>query len=91
MLVAVPLIQPDAQRNFTVESHTDASITFSILDSDGEQGFPGDVRSYITYTVTPYTWHLKMLATSLTKKTPIMLSSHVRFPLCCFKTMQPCH
>lgn len=33
--------------------------------------------SYITYTVTPYTWHIKMVALATTKKTPIMLSSHV--------------
>lgn len=68
------------QRNFTVESHTENSITFSLLDPDGEQGFPGAVQSYITYTLTPYAWHLKMYATALTKKTPIMLSSHVSSP-----------
>lgn len=68
-------------RNWTVESHTDTSITFSLLDPDGEQGFPGDVKSYVTYSVTPYSWHLKMLASALTKKTPIMLSSHTYWNL----------
>lgn len=33
--------------------------------------------SYITYTLTPNTWHIKMVALATTKKTPIMLSSHV--------------
>ncbi|KAI5845663.1 aldose 1-epimerase [Morchella snyderi] len=68
-------------RNFTVASVTKTSITFSIFDPDGEMGFPGDVISYITYTLSPYTWHISMTATALTKKTPIMLSSHVYWNL----------
>ena len=64
-------------RKFTVVSHTTDSITFSIDDPDGMEGFPGRVISYITYTLTPYQWHIKMTATSPTKKSPIMLSSHV--------------
>jgi aldose 1-epimerase len=65
-------------RNFTVVAHTTDSITFSLVDPDGSQGFPGEVIAYITYTVSPYTWDLKMVALPTTKKTPIMLSSHVR-------------
>lgn len=65
------------QRNFTVVAHTADSITFSIVDPDGKEGFPGEVVSYITYTVTAHTWHIKMVALATTKKTPIMLSSHV--------------
>ncbi|OTB04225.1 hypothetical protein M426DRAFT_321076 [Hypoxylon sp. CI-4A] len=68
-------------RNFTVASHSNDSITFSIVDPDGEQGFPGEVISYITYTLTNYTWDLKMVALATTKKTPIMLSSHVYWNL----------
>jgi len=68
------------QRNFTVVSHTADSITFSIVDPDGKEGFPGEVVSYITYTMTPHTWNFKMVALATTKKTPIMLSSHVSSP-----------
>jgi aldose 1-epimerase len=64
-------------RNFTVVAHTKDSITFSIVDPDGEQGFPGEVVSYITYTMTPNTWKIKIVAMATTKKTPIMLTSHV--------------
>jgi aldose 1-epimerase len=64
-------------RNFTVVSHTDSSIIFSIVDSDGMEGFPGEVVSYITYTLSNMTWAIKMVALATTKKTPIMLSSHV--------------
>jgi len=72
-------------RNFTVVAHTPDSITFSIVDPDGDQGFPGEVISYITYTMTPYQWHIKMVALSTTKKTPIMLSSHTYWNLDAFQ------
>jgi aldose 1-epimerase len=65
-------------RNFTIVAHTKDSITFSIVDPDGEMGFPGEVVSYITYTMTPNTWKIKIVAMATTKKTPIMLTSHVR-------------
>jgi aldose 1-epimerase len=68
-------------RIFDVESYTESSITFKMVDADGNQGFPGEVISYITYTVSPHTWDIKMTATATTKKTPIMLSSHVYWNL----------
>lgn len=68
-------------RNFTVVSHTNDSITFSIVDPDGKEGFPGEVVSYITYTLGDMTWDLKMVALATTKTTPIMLSSHVYWNL----------
>jgi aldose 1-epimerase len=66
-------------RNFTVVAHTKNSITFSIVDPDGEQGFPGEVVSYVTYTLDDMTWDISMVAFAETKETPIMLSSHVSF------------
>lgn len=63
-------------RNWILEAHTADSITFSLVDPDGKEGFPGEVIAYVTYTLTPYQWHLRMTALSTTKKTPIMLSSH---------------
>ncbi|ORY55139.1 aldose 1-epimerase [Pseudomassariella vexata] len=68
-------------RNFTVVAHANDSITFSIVDPDGEQGFPGEVVSYVTYTVHDWTWDFKMVALATTKKTPIMLSSHTYWNL----------
>ncbi|PKS08749.1 hypothetical protein jhhlp_004802 [Lomentospora prolificans] len=68
-------------RNFTVVAHTNNSITFSIFDEDGEQGFPGDVVSYITYTLNGMNWDFSMVALPTTKKTPIMLTSHTYWNL----------
>ncbi|KAF2733471.1 galactose mutarotase-like protein [Polyplosphaeria fusca] len=71
-------------RNWTVVAHTSDSITFSIVDPDGKEGFPGEVVSYVTYTLSPHTWHIKMVALATTKKTPIMLSSHTYWNLDAF-------
>ncbi|KOS22183.1 Diphthamide biosynthesis protein 1 [Escovopsis weberi] len=68
-------------RNFTVQSHTEDSITFAFVDPDGKEGFPGEVVSHITYTVSPFRWDLRMLALATTRKTPIMLSSHTYWNL----------
>ncbi|KAJ9138611.1 Galactose mutarotase-like protein [Pleurostoma richardsiae] len=68
-------------RNFTVVSYTNNSITFSLVDPDGDQGFPGEVVSFITYTLGNLTWDLKMVAIPTTKTTPIMLSSHTYWNL----------
>lgn len=68
-------------RNFTVEAHTHSSVTFKIVDPDGKEGFPGEVISYITYTLTGMDWDIKMIALATTKKTPIMLSSHTYWNL----------
>ncbi|KAI7089336.1 galactose mutarotase-like protein [Hortaea werneckii] len=68
-------------RNWTVVGHTRDSITFSLVDEDGEMGFPGQVVSYVTYTLTPFQWHIRMTAFATTKKTPIMLSSHTYWNL----------
>ncbi len=68
-------------REFEVVAHTNNSVTFSIVDPDGKEGFPGEVISYITYTMGKLTWNAKMVAIATTKKTPIMLSSHTYWNL----------
>ena len=68
-------------RNFTVVSHTNSSVTFSIVDPDGKEGFPGEVISYITYSLGDMSWDFKMVAIATTKKTPIMLTNHAYFNL----------
>ena len=63
-------------RNFTVEAATRDSITFKIVDPDGEQGFPGEVIAYVTYELGDMEWNWKIVAISTTKKTPIHATSH---------------
>jgi len=68
-------------RNWTVVAHTTNSITFSLTDPDGKEGFPGEVVSYVTYTLGNMTWDIRMVAIATTKVTPIMLSSHTYWNL----------
>lgn len=68
-------------RNFTVVSHTENSITFSIVDPDGKEGFPGEVISFVTYSLGNLTWDATIVAVATTKKTPIMLTSHTYWNL----------
>ncbi|KJZ80440.1 hypothetical protein HIM_00290 [Hirsutella minnesotensis 3608] len=68
-------------RNFSVVSHTKSSVTFSFVDPDGKEGFPGEVVSVITYAMDGRDWDITMVAMATTKKTPIMLSSHTYWNL----------
>lgn len=78
------------QRNWTIEAHTRSSVTFSFCDAAYE-GFPGDVTTYATYTVSTSPDGLPQLTTrlvsmSFTKKTPIMLTNHIYWNLDAFLT-----
>ena len=63
-------------RNWTVIAHTTDSVTFSLVDPADSMGFPGEVTAFVIYTVTPYSWNVRMNALATTRKTPIMLTSH---------------
>ncbi|KAJ5950262.1 Aldose 1-/Glucose-6-phosphate 1-epimerase [Penicillium vulpinum] len=81
-------------RNWTVTSHSDSSITFSLLD-EGFEKFPGDVITHATFSVSTEKSSAnpkglpqlttKLVALSLTKKTPIMLANHLYWNLNAFK------
>ncbi|EIN10310.1 galactose mutarotase-like protein [Punctularia strigosozonata HHB-11173 SS5] len=64
------------RRVWTVSKQTAHSVTFTVLDPDGMQGFPGTVHATVTYTLENHaTWNIKIHATA-DKLTPIMLSGH---------------
>ncbi|CAG7917763.1 unnamed protein product [Penicillium olsonii] len=81
-------------RNWTVTAHTDSAITFSLLDQ-GFEKFPGDVITHATFSVSTEKSPAnpkglpqltsKIVALSLTEKTPIMLSNHIYWNLNAFK------
>ena len=82
------------QRNWTVVSHSDDSVTFSFLD-DALQGFPGTVYTEATFTVstarTGSAGQLqprltsRMVSTALNEATPIMLANHLYWNLDAFQ------
>ncbi|KAE9410195.1 galactose mutarotase-like protein [Gymnopus androsaceus JB14] len=52
------------------------SVSFSLLDPNGMEGFPGNVFTTVTYTLqNESTWHFKIHALA-DAPTPIMLSGH---------------
>lgn len=82
------------QRNWTVTSHTEDSVTFTLFDP-GFEKFPGKVINHVTFSVKssyrPGNPHpaaqmtAKTVSFALTKKTPIMLSPHIYWNLNAFK------
>ncbi|KAJ7819516.1 galactose mutarotase-like domain-containing protein [Mycena leptocephala] len=63
-------------RPWTVVKQTSNSVTFSLVDPNGDQGFPGTVTTTVSYTLeAKATWKISMLAKA-TELTPIMLSGH---------------
>ncbi|KAK5175428.1 uncharacterized protein LTR77_000567 [Saxophila tyrrhenica] len=68
-------------RIWDVVSHTTDSITFSLVDPDSKEGFPGEVVAEVTYRLTPHQWHIRMTARATEVKTPVMLTSHTYWNL----------
>ncbi len=72
------------QRNWTVVQANDSSITFSFLDQAFE-GFPGNIITYATYTVSAGPrWTSRLVSIPLDEPTPIMLANHVYWNLGAF-------
>lgn len=68
-------------RDFLLETYSTDSVTFSLVDPNGKEGFPGEVICFVTYTVGNMTWDFKMVAIATTERTPIMLTSHTYWNL----------
>lgn len=59
----------------------DVGIVFIRTSKDGEEGFPGNVKAKVTYTITPQNvWRIEYVATT-DRPTPINLTQHVYFNL----------
>ena len=75
------------QRNWTVVSVNASSIIFSLLDLAYE-GFPGNIITYATYSVSSSpngpTWTSRLVSIPLDEPTPIMLANHVYWNLDAF-------
>ncbi|KAI4123059.1 MAG: hypothetical protein LQ347_006291 [Umbilicaria vellea] len=72
------------QRNWTIVSANTSSITFSLLD-EAFEGFPGNIITYATYTVSAGPqWTCRLVSIPLDGPTPIMLANHVYWNLGAF-------
>lgn len=83
------------QRNWTVTSQSDTSITFTLLD-DAFEGFPGSVITHVTYVVGLAAsasiegkhprLTVKTVSIALDQETPLMLVPHFYWNLGAFTT-----
>lgn len=75
------------QRNWTVISYNESSITF-MLEDVGYEDFPGNVITYATYSVKANkkrsTLTTRLVSIPLDGATPIMLSNHIYWNLNAF-------
>jgi aldose 1-epimerase len=63
------------RRTWTVERHDDTSVELSLTSADGDQGFPGEVRSTVTYTVGDDRVDIVMTATT-SAPTVVNMTNH---------------
>lgn len=75
------------QRNWTVTSYNESSITF-MLEDNGYEGFPGSVITYATYAVKTRDRRpiltTRLVSIPLDGATPILLSNHIYWSLNAF-------
>ncbi|TBU23362.1 galactose mutarotase-like protein [Dichomitus squalens] len=71
---------------YQITNLTSSSVTFTLHDADGNQGFPGSVVSSATYILeNTATWRIEMDSyVTDNKKSPIMLSSHTYWNLAAY-------
>lgn len=83
------------QRNWTVQTYSNSSVTFTFLDQALE-GFPGTVLTTATFSVGSFAsgpqgqvrprFTSKMVSVALDQATPIMLANHIYWNLNAFKS-----
>ena len=68
------------RKMLTVEDVTDTAITFSYISPDGEEGYPGTLKSTVTYALSDNALSLRYTAVS-DKDTVVNLTNHAYYNL----------
>lgn len=68
-------------RVWNVDKVSDKSIDFSYVSPDGEEGFPGELKIHVNYSVTPDNEFIITYKATTDKPTVVNLSNHTFFNL----------
>ena len=68
------------RRVWSVERHDDTSVEMALTSPDGDQGFPGEVRATVTFTVRDDAVDIVMTATT-SAPTVVNMTNHAYFNL----------
>jgi aldose 1-epimerase len=63
------------RRVWSIERHDDTSVELALISPDGDQGFPGEVRATVTYTVSGDQVDIVMTATT-SAPTVVNMTNH---------------
>ena len=70
------------QRLWTVEQRSDQMVELSYTSADGEEGYPGEMRVSVTYSIQSPAKLVIWYHATTTKATVVNLTSHCYFNLC---------
>lgn len=66
---------------WSIQSQSDQQVTFALTSPDGDQGFPGELKAAVTYTLTDDNQVTITFNATTTKLTPVNLTNHAYFNL----------
>lgn len=72
------------KRVWTVDSAGPACLTLSLVSPDGEEGFPGELRACVTFSLDAVGLAVVFRASAHGAATPVSLTNHAYFNLACF-------
>lgn len=64
-----------------IQKQSDQQVTFILISPDGDQGFPGELTTTVTYTLTDDNQVTITFNATTTKLTPVNLTNHAYFNL----------
>lgn len=69
------------RRRWKIVDHSRSSVCFSLVSPDGDQGFPGELKVLLTYTLTENSEISIRYNATTDKATPVNLTNHAYFNL----------
>ncbi|RJX69431.1 galactose-1-epimerase [Vibrio sinensis] len=78
------------KRRWTIEAQSQSRVTFGLLSSDGDQGFPGNLSVSVSYELTSCNQVKISYFAKSDKATPVNLTNHAYFNLAGAESGEDC-